>query len=149
MPKKQRSGVVVSDKMDKTIVVQIERTVSHRLYGKKLRRRKRYKAHDETNVCRLGDQVLIEEARPLSKQKHWRVVRILERHEVADVQPREIDAEMAGVRRSERDKTAVPEAVGGTATAAALAASDQPVPDPAPADQPAADAPAAPEEPAS
>ena len=102
MPKKQRSGTVVSDKMDKTVVVQIERIVSHPLYGKSMRRRKRYKAHDETNVCRLGDQVLIEEARPLSKQKHWRVVRILERHEVADVQPREIDAEMAGVPSRER-----------------------------------------------
>jgi len=117
MPKKQRSGTVVSDKMDKTVVVQIERIVSHPLYGKSMRRRKRYKAHDETNVCRLGDQVLIEEARPLSKQKHWRVVRILERHEVADVQPREIDAEMAGVPRRER----VTEAAEGAQESVAVA----------------------------
>lgn len=96
MPRKQRAGVVVSDKMDKTVVVQVERTVTHPRYGKTLRRRKRYKAHDETNVCRLGDRVLIEEARPLSKQKHWRVREILDRREVAALQPREIDAELSG-----------------------------------------------------
>lgn len=96
MTKKQRSGIVVSDKMDKTVVVQVERVVAHPLYGKSLRRRRRYKAHDETNVCRLGDRVMIEETRPLSKQKHWRIVRLLERREVAEIQPREIDAEMTG-----------------------------------------------------
>ena len=122
MPKKQRSGTVVSDKMDKTVVVQIERIVSHPLYGKSMRRRKRYKAHDETNVCRLGDQVLIEETRPLSKQKHWRVVRILERHEVADVQPREIDAEMAGVPSRERATEVAEGAQEPVAVATAAAA---------------------------
>ena len=92
MTRKQRSGVVMSDAMRKTVVVQIERTVTHPLYKKVLRRRKRYQAHDETNACERGDTVLIEECRPLSKHKHWRVVRILERHEVADVQPTEIAA---------------------------------------------------------
>lgn len=92
MPRKQRTGLVVSDKMDKTVVVTIERTVTHPLYKKVLRRRKRLKAHDETNVCALGDTVLIEECRPLAKDKHWRVVQIIERREVADIQPREIEA---------------------------------------------------------
>ena len=96
MARKQRIGVVVSDKMDKTVVVQVERTVAHPLYGKILRRRKKFKAHDETNVCRAGDRVVIEECRPLSKEKHWRVVQILERHEVAEVQPRQIDAALTG-----------------------------------------------------
>ena len=92
MARKQRTGVVVSDRMNKTVVVGVERTVVHPLYKKVLRRRKQYKAHDETNVCALGDQVLIEECRPLSRQKQWRVVEILQRHEVADVQPRDIQA---------------------------------------------------------
>ena len=92
MARKQRTGVVVSDKMDKTVVVRVERTVVHPLYKKVLRRRKQYKAHDETNGCALGDQVLIEECRPLSRHKQWRVVEILERHEVADVQPQDIQA---------------------------------------------------------
>ena len=92
MARKQRTGVVVSDKMDKTVVVRVERTVQHPLYKKIMRRRKQFQAHDETNVCALGDQVLIEECRPLSRHKQWRVVEILERHEVADVQPRDIQA---------------------------------------------------------
>ena len=92
MPRKQRTGIVVSDKMDKTVVVRVERTVAHPLYKKVLRRRKKYQAHDETNVCALGDTVLIEECRPVSKHKHWRVLRVIERHEVADLQPRDISA---------------------------------------------------------
>jgi len=92
MARKQRTGVVQSDKMDKTVVVMVERTVTHPLYKKVLRRRKQYQAHDEANSCALGDKVLIEECRPLSKNKHWRVIEILERHEVADIQPRDISA---------------------------------------------------------
>lgn len=92
MPRKQRTGVVVSDKMDKTVVVRVERTVVHPRYKKVLRRRKTYQAHDETNLCARGDTVLIEECRPLAKHKHWRVLRILERREVAELQPREISA---------------------------------------------------------
>ena len=120
MTKKQRSGIVVSDKMDKTVVVQVERVVAHSLYGKSLRRRRRYKAHDETNVCRLGDRVMIEETRPLSKQKHWRVVRLLERREVAEIQPREIDAEMTGIPSHLRaEETAEERAAAEAATPAA------------------------------
>lgn len=70
-------GRVVSDKMDKTVVVAVERVVTHPLYGKKFRRTKRYKAHDEGNRCRVGDVVRIEESRPLSREKRWRVVEIL------------------------------------------------------------------------
>ncbi|HDL89841.1 MAG TPA: 30S ribosomal protein S17 [Thermodesulforhabdus norvegica] len=77
--RKSRVGVVVSDKMDKTVTVLVERLVLHPKYRKYVRRRKKFKAHDEKNLCRTGDKVLIEETRPLSKTKRWRVVRILQR----------------------------------------------------------------------
>ncbi|HUR71487.1 MAG TPA: 30S ribosomal protein S17 [Candidatus Limnocylindrales bacterium] len=75
---KERSGLVVSDKMAKTVVVSIERTVMHPRYKKILRRRSRVKAHDETNQCRVGDRVLLVESRPLSRDKRWRVSKVLE-----------------------------------------------------------------------
>ncbi|MBI2322244.1 MAG: 30S ribosomal protein S17 [Chloroflexi bacterium] len=75
----QRVGQVVSDKMQKTVVVVVELVQRHRLYGKLVRKRHRYKAHDEHNQCRIGDVVRIEETRPLSKEKRWRVVEILRR----------------------------------------------------------------------
>ncbi|MEJ5348395.1 MAG: 30S ribosomal protein S17 [Desulfosoma sp.] len=77
--KKTRIGTVVSDRMDKTVVVRVERLVKHPKYGKYVRRRNKFKAHDEENQCRLGDRVLIQESRPLSKTKHWVVVKIVER----------------------------------------------------------------------
>lgn len=76
---KERSGVVVSDKMAKTVVVSIERTVMHPRYKKILRRRSKVKAHDETNQCRVGDRVLLVECRPLSRDKRWRVSKVLEK----------------------------------------------------------------------
>lgn len=76
---KQRSGTVVSDRMQKTIVVSIERTVMHPKYKKYIKRRTRIKAHDESNQCRVGDRVLIVECRPLSRDKRWRVREILHR----------------------------------------------------------------------
>ena len=76
---KVRSGRVVSDKMDKTRVVMIERSTRHPLYGKIIRRSKKYKFHDETNESRVGDLVKIVETRPLSKDKRWRLVEIIER----------------------------------------------------------------------
>jgi small subunit ribosomal protein S17 len=79
---KVRDGVVVSDKMQKTIVVQVERTVQHSKYRKYLNQRKRYKAHDEKNECKIGDRVRIEETRPLSRDKRWRLESILERAKV-------------------------------------------------------------------
>lgn len=75
--RKIREGVVVSDKMNKTVVVAVESLVIHPIYGRRMRRTKRYKAHDEENQCRTGDRVRIEETRPLSKDKNWRVVAIL------------------------------------------------------------------------
>lgn len=77
--RKVREGIVVSNKMSKTVVVEVERLVRHPLLGKVLRRTARFKAHDENNECREGDRVLIMETRPLSKEKRWRVVQILER----------------------------------------------------------------------
>ena len=77
--RKTREGVVVSDKMDKTVVVVVEDRVKHPLYGKVLRRNSRLKAHDEANACGVGDRVLLMETRPLSATKRWRVVEILER----------------------------------------------------------------------
>ena len=77
--RKVREGLVVSDKMDKTVVVEVEDRVKHALYGKVLRRSSRVKAHDETNDAVTGDLVLIMETRPLSATKRWRVVEVLER----------------------------------------------------------------------
>ena len=77
--RKVRSGVVVSDKMDKTVVVLIEALKRHPLYGKIIRRTKKFKVHDELNECNEGDRVEIMETRPLSNQKRWRVTRIIER----------------------------------------------------------------------
>ena len=77
--RKVREGLVVSDKMDKTVVVAVEDRVKHRLYGKVLRQTSRLKAHDETNECQVGDRVQIMETRPLSATKRWRVVSVVER----------------------------------------------------------------------
>ncbi len=77
--RKTREGLVVSDKMDKTVVVSVEDRVKHPLYGKVIRRTKKYKAHDENNACSVGDRVLLMETRPLSATKRWRVVEILEK----------------------------------------------------------------------
>ena len=77
--RKKRIGRVVSDKMDKTIVVAVETKVRHPLYGKTVNRTTKFKAHDENNECQIGDTVKIVETRPLSKDKCWRVVEILER----------------------------------------------------------------------
>lgn len=77
--RKVREGLVVSDKMDKTVVVAVEDRVKHRLYGKVIRRTTKYKAHDESNACGVGDRVLLMETRPLSATKRWRVVEILEK----------------------------------------------------------------------
>ena len=77
--RKVREGLVVSDKMDKTIVVAVEDRVKHALYGKVMRRSSKVKAHDEQNAAGIGDRVLIMETRPLSATKRWRVVEILEK----------------------------------------------------------------------
>ena len=77
--RKERVGIVVSDKMDKTIVVAVSERVKHPLYKKIVNRTKKFKAHDEHNACGIGDKVLIQETRPLSKDKCWRLVEIVEK----------------------------------------------------------------------
>ena len=77
--RKTREGLVVSDKMDKTVVVAVEDRVQHPLYGKTMRRTNKLKAHDENNTAGVGDSVLLMETRPLSKMKRWRVAEVLER----------------------------------------------------------------------
>ena len=77
--RKIREGLVISDKMDKTVVVEVEDRVKHPKYAKVIRRTKKYKAHDEQNECNVGDRVLLMETRPLSATKRWRVAEILER----------------------------------------------------------------------
>lgn len=76
---KTRIGVVISDKMDKSIVIETVRIIRHKLYGKIIRRQVKYMADDPENSCHIGDRVLIEECRPLSKRKRWRVREIIER----------------------------------------------------------------------
>ena len=88
--RKIRFGRVVSDKMDKTVVVAVETLRRHPLYRKTIRGMVKYKAHDEKNECRLGDKVRIAETRPISRYKRWRVAEIITRGEVAEVQPKEI-----------------------------------------------------------
>ncbi|MFC1860294.1 30S ribosomal protein S17 [Chloroflexota bacterium] len=92
MEKKHKSmvGYVVSDKMDKTVVVAVETLRRHPLYKKTLKKVAKHKAHDENNECGLGDIVRIIETRPLSKEKRWRVAEIITKREVVEVQPEEI-----------------------------------------------------------
>src|SRR3954447_20137533 len=97
--RKVREGLVVSDKMDKTVVVSVEDRVKHALYGKVLRRTSKLKAHDEQNDCGVGDRVLIMETRPLSATNRWRVVQILEK---AKYPPTHRSARLA---RRERPRT--------------------------------------------
>lgn len=84
--RKNLVGRVVSDKMDKTVVVKVERLARHPVYEKVLRLEKKYKAHDENNECRMGDLVRIMESRPLSREKRWRVVEIVRRSEMSEVE---------------------------------------------------------------
>jgi small subunit ribosomal protein S17 len=101
--KRIKQGMVVSDKMDKTVVVAVEHLRRHRLYGRHVRRTHRFKAHDETNECKIGDSVIIEEARPMSRDKRWRVQKVLRSSFVAD-----IDA-VAGAPQIEADASPAPQ----------------------------------------
>ena len=119
-------GTVVSDKMDKTVVVAVQRRKTHRLYHKVISLTTRFKAHDGENACRLGDVVRIIESRPLSRDKRWRVIEVLRKGDVADVAPetigREIEESIA-VRAdtAETAPEAVAAAVGTPAEAAVVA----------------------------
>ncbi|MBM4261318.1 MAG: 30S ribosomal protein S17 [Deltaproteobacteria bacterium] len=84
---KERNGLVVSDRMQKTVVVSLERTVMDPKYKKYMKRRTKVKAHDETNQCHIGDRVMIVECRPLSRDKRWRVSKVLERAKTTESGP--------------------------------------------------------------
>lgn len=88
--RKTRFGCVVSDKMDKTVVVAVETARRHPVYKKTIKKAVKYKAHDENNRCKLGDKVIIAETRPLSKDKRWRVAEITTKGELAEIQPKDI-----------------------------------------------------------
>jgi small subunit ribosomal protein S17 len=90
--RKVRTGIVVSDKMDKTVVVRVDRMSKHPLYGKPVLRMKKYMAHDEANECHPGDRIMIEETRPLSRHKRWRVAEVIERAPVLGVEIKEEEA---------------------------------------------------------
>jgi small subunit ribosomal protein S17 len=93
MGRKQRVGTVVSDRMDKSIVVSFSWTSRHPIYGKARRRASKFQVHDEMNLASLGDIVLIEETRPMSKTKRWRLVEVVQAIDVAEVQPSDVDPE--------------------------------------------------------
>ncbi|UCG53917.1 MAG: 30S ribosomal protein S17 [Dehalococcoidia bacterium] len=92
MQRKQKSriGHVVSDRMEKTVVVAVETTKRHPLYKKTFKRVIKHKAHDKDNKCRIGDKVKIIETRPLSRQKRWRIAEIIARQEVVEIKPQEV-----------------------------------------------------------
>ena len=132
-------GTVVSDKMDKTVVVVVESTTRHRLYHKIMKRSKRFMAHDDRLEAKPGDIVRITETRPLSRHKRWRVAEIVQRGEVAEIAPREIDTQYLTITR-EREAPPAP------APAAVEAPQDTGAPvDATPAaEEPVAEEPAAP-----
>jgi small subunit ribosomal protein S17 len=114
---KTRVGRVISDAMDKTVVVAVERRVQHPIYGKAVRRLKKFKAHDERNEYRAGDLVRIVESRPLSKTKRWRVTELLDRQELPDVEP-----EVAANAQTDQPAQAEPRRRRGPTKAAQRAA---------------------------
>jgi small subunit ribosomal protein S17 len=149
---KLQLGTVVSNKMDKTVVVRIDRHKRHRLYGKTIRVTRRYKAHDENNECRLGDIVKISETRPLSRDKRWRVVEVVVKGDVAEVAPTEIGSSLSGEIRAAQSQAAAKAAADERAAniaareAAAAAAALAPAPEAVPAPEPVAEDAAASEE---
>ena len=128
--RKSRVGTVVSDKQDKTIVVEIERAAQHRIYHKVIRLTKKYHVHDEHNQATLGDLVRIEECRPISKLKRWRLVAVLTEREVAEVSAESLDQTLveemqrSGARRAE-EETAAGEASAAPAADAASSEGEQ------------------------
>ena len=92
--RKDRVGLVVGTKMDRTAVVEMVWKQRHRVYRKQMRRISRFYVHDPENQCRVGDTVRIEETRPISKTKHWRLMEIIQRKQLADVQPIELEQDI-------------------------------------------------------
>ena len=104
--RKERTGVVVSNKMQKTVVVRVERRAPHPDYGKVMTHSTKFYAHDEEGKAKIGDIVRIVENRPLSREKRWRLVEIVTRRDVAEIAPREIDASMFGINRPHTESAA-------------------------------------------
>lgn len=126
MAERQKSlnGTVVGDKMEKTVVVQVDHTTRHRLYHKIMKRSKRYLAHDDHLEAKIGDKVRIMEMRPMSRLKRWRVAEIVERGEVAEVAPREIDSAYLALHR-EREAPPAPRAAAEVTEGEEAAVVDQ------------------------
>ena len=99
--KKIKTGVVVSDKMDKTVVVLVKTTRRHPLYKKVVRHSTKFKAHDAENTCRIGDTVRIIETRPLSKDKRWRVEEIVRHQKMVELEQTEVDSVLSGAEESD------------------------------------------------
>lgn len=104
--RKVRVGVVLSDKMDKTRVIGVEWSMPHWLYKRRVRRITKFKAHDEQNASKIGDRVMITETRPMSKDKRWRIVQVLEKAEVVDVAPEEVDTTLLQELSARENRTA-------------------------------------------
>src|SRR3990172_6494144 len=124
--RKVRTGTVVSDKMQKTVLVAVQANIRHRLYKKTVRRVRRFMAHDEREESRLGDRVRIVEARPLSRHKRWRVIEVLERAELPEVAPESIDLELLGEVKREEVAPGAEAAVALAETATETVAAPQP-----------------------
>jgi small subunit ribosomal protein S17 len=128
--KRVMQGTVVSDKMDKTVVVSVARRKKHKLYRKVISVTSHYKAHDETNRCRIGDEVRIIEARPMSRTKRWRVFEVLTKGDVAEIQPDTIGRELEeqtqiATKREEAEQEAAAIAEEEAEAAEAEAAADE------------------------
>jgi len=158
--RKARVGTVVSDRASQTIVVVVERASRHRLYRKVIRRTKRYHVHDAENAATTGDVVRIEECRPISKTKRWRLVEVLTERAVADVAPETIDETLVGevqrtaARAAAEEASATEDSESSSEAAAEARAAPSPADEPAGEEQPEAEdvaqsqeEPAAPEEP--
>lgn len=125
--KRTIQGTVISDKMDKTVVVQVRRRRKHNLYRKVITVTSNYKAHDDANDCRIGDEVRIIEARPMSKEKRWRVIEVLSRGDVAEIDPETIGREIEettqiAAKREEEEAAAIAE---GAAAAGETTSDDE------------------------
>lgn len=121
--RKVREGTVVSDKMQKTVIVAVESHFRHPLYKKSVRRVRRFMAHDEAETAQLGDRVRIVESRPMSRRKRWRVVEVLAKAEMPELAAEAIDLELLGEVKPEEEPIGAPEPAAAA-------------PDPAPADEP-------------
>jgi small subunit ribosomal protein S17 len=133
--RKIREGTVVSDKMEKTIVVSVASAIRHRLYKKIIRRQRHYMAHDENGEAHVGDRVRIVEAAPISKTKRWRLAEVLTQVDLPDLAPEDIDLEIIGEVKPEAEEAAEAEAPAVAAEPEAPAVE----PEPAPGDEPLAE----------